>query len=92
MVFGQEIKAPNSTTFAWSDPVDIVRVRGDLAAVGIYEADPPESESNVTSFVDTTPPSTGAGFYYLVRRGGNCDVSSWQNTPGAEPERDVVLP
>ena len=88
--FGQDIVAEDLQTFAWPIAAEVVYVKGDLAAVSIYETDVVDSLALTTSLADSSVPASGAGFYYLVRP--DCLVGSWQTTIGAEPGRDAALP
>jgi hypothetical protein len=92
VVFGQTIQAATHDTFTWASPADAMFVRGDLAAVGGYGFDSSGVRSEATSLTDTTAPSAGTGFYYLIRLAGTCAVGSWQSEIGAEPGRDQALP
>jgi hypothetical protein len=87
---GQEIVAEDLVTFGWPDPVNARYVRGDLAVVGSYLTDLDQSLPLAVSFTDATSPLPGEGYYYLVRP--DCPAGSWQNTAGAEPQRDLLLP
>ena len=89
-VFGQEIKAQDSSTFFWAKPANIVYVRGGLGVVDSYGIDFVETLPLAVAFTDAETPPGGAGFYYLVKP--DCPVGSWQSSLGAEPGRDVMLP
>ncbi|MCP3979736.1 MAG: S8 family serine peptidase [bacterium] len=93
-VFGVEIHAATPSTFAWSGNLDLAWVRGDLGAVASYDYSSFETAVDQSSFVDTAVPASSSGFYYLVRpSGAYCNLQgSWQSSPGAEPQRDLVLP
>jgi len=87
---GQTILATDAETFAWPVAADVVYLRGDLAGVNLYGFDLVDSLPLATSITDSSVPSSGSGFYYLVRP--DCPVGSWQSTIGAEPGRDEELP
>ncbi len=89
-IFGQEIEALDSKTFSWSVPAEIVYASGDLALVSTYTVDLVQALPLGTSFVDSSMPASGEGFFYLVKP--DCGVGSWQSDLGAEPGRDVTLP
>lgn len=89
-VLGQSIVAAQRDKFAWITPANIVFARGTLDEVSSYLTDLVQSFESTDSFSDSMIPSTGTGFYYLVRPA--CAVGSWQSTPGAEPGRDAQLP
>jgi hypothetical protein len=92
VVFGQQVRAATRDTFTWASPADVMFVRGDLAVLSSYGVDQSGVLAGATSLTDTTVPSAGAGFYYLLRLAGSCTVGSWQTVLGAEPGRDQVLP
>ena len=59
----------------------------------VQRSDEPFVEFPAANAVQTlSDPQPGAGFYYLVRRGGSCEAASWQTEVGAEPGRDAALP
>ncbi len=89
-IFGQQIQAFDSETFSWSEPAEVVYVRGDLALVSTYTVDLVRTVPFGTSFMDSSLPASGEGFFYLVKP--NCGVGSWQTSLGAEPGRDLTLP
>ncbi len=89
-IFGQDIKALDSETFSWSEPAEIVYATGDLALASTYTVDLVQALPLGTSFMDSSLPASGEGFFYLVKP--NCGVGSWQTSLGAEPERDLALP
>jgi hypothetical protein len=91
-VFDQEILAATDDTFTWGTPADVKFVRGELSALNSYGFDQSGNLSSASSLTDSTTPTAGAGFYYLVRLAGSCTVGSWQSVIGAEPGRDQVLP
>lgn len=90
-VFGQTVTPLDKMTFRWPNAVDADYVRGPLNMVSAYVTDLFASVYG-TSFTDTTIPSAGQGFYYVVRLGGDCTAPSWQTTLGSEPGRDEHLP
>jgi hypothetical protein len=87
---GQTILALDEATFGWPDPADALWVRGHLALVAAYDVAEQGSLDLATTLVHGLVPPVGAGFFYLLRP--DCPVGSWQNTPGAEPGRDLALP
>jgi len=89
-IFGQDIKALNPETFSWSEPAEVVFVKGDLANVSTYTVDLVDSVALTDNLTDSSVPASGAGFYYLIRP--DCAVGSWQSSLGAEQGRDLVLP
>jgi thrombospondin type 3 repeat protein len=92
VVFGESILAVDPSTFGWSTPSDVNFVRGDLAQVASYPVGSSGFLPGATSLPDAELPAIGSGYYYLVRPGGSCLAGSWQTRPGAEPNRDVLLP
>jgi hypothetical protein len=74
----------------WTVPANVEYVRGDLASVGDYVVDNSGSLIHAASLVDPSVPAAGQGYYYLLRLQGT--QASWQTTPGAEPDRDALLP
>jgi hypothetical protein len=82
--------ATDPTTFSWVLPVDIVYVKGELTGVSGYEVESSGLLLSATSVTDASLPSSGAGFWYLVKP--VCFVGSWQSEVGAEPGRDEALP
>jgi hypothetical protein len=89
-VLGQTIRAADTARFTWTDPANIVYVRGALSAVAEYAVDLLASSKGTTELADPTEAGLGSGFYYLVRP--DCPVGSWQSAVGAEPARDLALP
>jgi len=89
-VLGQELTASGKTVFVWSNPADVVFVRGEIAHVGEYTTGQQGALVLAQQLTDFESPLTGGGFYYLVQP--DCPVGSWQSSPGAEPGRDVALP
>jgi hypothetical protein len=89
-IFGQAVVAEDSQTFSWSEPAEIVYVRGDLSLVSTYMVDLVQALPLGTSFMDSSVPASSEGFFYLVKP--DCGVGSWQTTLGAEPGRDAALP
>lgn len=94
VVFGQNLEASNDETlFSWPDPVDIEFVKGDPADLSTYTVTMGGTASFASSiYTGGDVPTLDVGFYYLVRLGGDCTVSSWQSSLGAEPGRDSALP
>jgi hypothetical protein len=72
--------------------VGAVWVRGDLASVSVYGTDTVGELVGADALIDHDLPDVGHGLYYLVRLGGSCEAASWQSSPNAEPDRDVMLP
>jgi hypothetical protein len=89
-VFGQTIVALDGAGFGWPTPTDVVYVRGALSAVANYPVDIVQSLTAATSLQDLSTPTSGQGFYYLLR--ADSPLASWQTGLGAEPGRDGVLP
>ncbi len=93
VVFSQDILAVDQVTFIWADPADIEFVSGDLLGVASYPVSRSGSALGATSISTAVDePASGAGFYYLVKLGGDCAAGSWQTSEGSEPGRDAVLP
>ncbi len=93
VVFGQDILAADQDTFTWANPADIEFVSGNLLAVSSYPVGRSGFAFGATSIsANPDQPTSGAGFYYLVRLGGDCAAGSWQTSEGAEPVRDAALP
>jgi 5-methylthioadenosine/S-adenosylhomocysteine deaminase len=92
VVFGESIHANDATTFAWSTALDVEFVRGNLTQVSTYGFDLSGFLPAATSLTDAAMPGPGSGFYYVIRPGGTCLAGSWQTSPGAEPNRDLLLP
>jgi hypothetical protein len=90
VAFSQTMAAIDSTNFGWTDPADIVQVRGMLDLVSAYVTDTVQSAAAVQSFEDTELPAVGNAFYYLVKP--DCPGGSWQTLLDAEPQRDLDLP
>ena len=88
-VFGQDIVAASPERFVWDSPADIVYLRGSLDAVSSYAFDWVDTLPFAQQFVDGTVPTSGQGFYYLVRP--DCPVGSWQTSVGEEAGRDSAL-
>ena len=97
-VLGQTIVAPDRTSFAWTFPEDVVAVRGDLSLLSSYDVQAVDSYPEATSIpAPEIPPSSGAGFYWLLRP--DCDPSSYSSGGSGEcafgcpsGERDGNLP
>ncbi len=94
VVFGQSINANlNKVDFLWTNAVAFRVVRGSFvspSSIGNYAVD--EAWAGNGSVVsDTSMPTPGTGYWYLVKPGG-CLLSSWQSTLGAEPGRDAAIP
>jgi 5-methylthioadenosine/S-adenosylhomocysteine deaminase len=92
VVFSQTLVATGVDTFTWGAPTDVKFVRGNLASMSTYLVDLTGTLSKATTLTDATVPTTGSGFFYLVRPAGSCSVGSWQSSAGAEPGRDAALP
>ena len=92
VVLGESLLATEGGAFVWVTPTDVKFVRGDLGSISGYPVDLSGDLSGATSLIDADVPQVGAGFYYLVRPAGSCQVGSWQSSPGAEPGRDAALP
>jgi hypothetical protein len=92
VVFGESILAADSNTFSWTGPADVDFVRGNVSQLAGYQTNLSGFLSSATSLSDATVPALGSGFYYLIRPGGSCLAGSWQTSPGAEPNRDLLLP
>lgn len=94
VTFGQDIIASEGDrSFHWSEPMDIRFVAVDPSDLSGYSVLSSGEASHATSlYVGGNVPTLEQGFYYLVRRAGDCAVGSWQSSPGAEPGRDAVLP
>jgi hypothetical protein len=77
----------------WPASADYVYVIGDFidsADIGLYSWHDTGSGSG-TYLTDPGDPSSGAGFWYLLKP--DCPgLWSWQTILGEEPQRDVALP
>ncbi len=97
-MLGEMIVAPDRTSFAWTYPVDVIAVRGDLSLVSSYDVQAVDSYAEATSIPALAiPPSPGAGFYWLLRP--DCDPASYASGGSGEcafgcppGERDGNLP
>ena len=92
VVFGQTVVFEIKDVFSWPEPVETGIVKGDLALVSTYEFEVFVEFPTANAIQTLSDPQPGAGFYYLVRRGGSCEAASWQTEVGAEPGRDAALP
>jgi hypothetical protein len=90
-VFPHTIHATGKSTFEWSEPEDVVWVRGLLKHGDQLLAALQPALVGATQLTDPAPPDDGGNFY-LVSLGGSCQASSWQSSFGAEPARDIILP
>ncbi len=75
-------------TFAWSTAADVRFVRGPLEMVDVYATNASGTLVEATSLADATTPAPGSGLYYLFAP--DCQGRSYQNTVGAEPDRDLA--
>ena len=91
-MFGQTVIFETSDVISWPEPVETGIVKGDLALVNTYEFEVFVEFPTASAIQTLSDPRRGAGFYYLVRRGGSCEAASWQTEVGAEPDRDAALP
>ena len=89
--FPDTILAPDRNQLIWAGPADVELARGDLASVSSYGVTDSGTLDGATEMdISGDAPAAGAGLYYLVRYAHGC--GSWQTAPGAEPDRDLVLP
>jgi hypothetical protein len=89
-VLGQTVTAPDKDSLEWTSPTDVRFVKGNLADVNTYATTGEGVRLGATSLdISADSPAAGTGLYYIVRP-ELC--GSWQTSPAAEPERDVMLP
>jgi hypothetical protein len=88
VVFGQAVRASDSSTFVWDSAVDVRYVRGPLASVASLVTDDSGTLIEADSFTDTTTPAAGSGHYYLFAV--DCAGRSYQTALGAEGGRDTA--
>ena len=91
--FGQTVTAASKVAFRWPSSVPFRAVRGAFVtstSVGAYPVNATFLGTG-TSITDTSTPTAGTGFWYLVKPGG-CAQTSWQSALGLEPGRDVLIP
>jgi hypothetical protein len=89
-IFAQRITALDPITLTWPVPAAVVQAKGDLALVSSYGGSSVQTLPLGTSFLDSSVPGSGQGYFYLVRP--DCALGSWQSGLGAEPGRDAALP
>ncbi len=92
VVFPHTVRAASSDRFVWDEPTDVSFVRGDLSLVDVYATNGSGDLAAADSLTDAELPVAGAGFYYMLRLGGECTVGSWQTRHGGQPGRDTSLP
>ncbi len=92
VVFPHTVRAASSDRFVWDEPTDVSFVRGDLSLVDVYATNGSGDLAAADSLTDAELPVAGAGFYYMLRLGGECTVGSWQTRHGGQPGRDESLP
>jgi hypothetical protein len=83
----------SKTEFAWTSPLDFDLFSGELMDVAVYAGTLASGSGN--SFTAEATPSSGQGFYHLVREPGEfCnDVGLWTSTgAGENPLRETSLP
>ena len=90
VVFGQTVLAQDTSTLSWSLPEDVRYAKGTLADVGSYSTTGGGPLFAATSLdISIDAPAPNSGLYYAIRP---LACGSWQTTPGAEPQRDDLLP
>jgi hypothetical protein len=91
-VFPEPIRFLDQFTIVWDTPAAVDYVWGYLSQVADYGELATWTHDAVTSVPAGTffPIPEQGDTYHLIKPAGRC--GSWQTAPGAEPERDAVLP
>ncbi len=91
-IFPSTMVAMGADRFSWGQTTVVAFARGELDQVDAYGTNDVGELTGTDSLFDDEIPMVGSGFYYVVRLGGECTVSSWQTRLGGEPGRDEALP